>query len=146
MLAIGLGGVNLVGALVLGKLLGDGSLAEQLGGVVALASSIYWLLLGYGSGFLGIPLLRYFWIQGRNQKVEARNQQRQERAVALNQAGETLQHKLGFARQFAAETVVDENNLSYTTERDLTEQELGQADKVDAEWQRRLEGRIQDER
>jgi hypothetical protein len=146
MLAIGLGGVNLVGALVLGKLLGDGTLAEQLGGVVALASSIYWLLLGYGSGFLSIPLLRYFWIQGRNQKVEARNQQRQERAVALNQIGEALQHKLGFARQFAAETVVDESNLAYTTERDLTEQELDQADKIDAEWQRRLEGRIQDER
>jgi hypothetical protein len=139
MLAIGLGAFNLVGALVLGRLLGDGSIAQQLGGIVAFAAGIYWLLLGYGTGFLGIPLLRYFWIQGRNQKVEARNQQRQERAKSLNQASSLLQRKLNFARQFAAETVIDQSNLAYTTESDLTEQELQQADKIDAEWQRRLE-------
>lgn len=145
-LAIGLGGLNLIGALVLGGLLGDGSIAQELGGLVAFVSSIYWLLLGYGSGFLGIPLARYFWIQGRNRKVESRNDQRQMRAMALNQANETLQQKLGFAQQFAAETIVSEEDLAYTTERDLTEQELSQADKIDAEWQRRLEGRMQDER
>ncbi|NJO81164.1 MAG: hypothetical protein HC827_23485 [Cyanobacteria bacterium RM1_2_2] len=143
--AVALGGVNLIGALVLGSLLADGSIAQELGGFVEFVAGIYWLLLGYGTGFLGIPLARYFWVQGRNRKVDMRNQQRQERAVALNQATDAIQQKLDFARQFAAETVVSEADLAYTTEQDLTEQELLQADKIDAEWQRRLEGR-QEER
>ncbi len=143
--AVALGGVNLIGALVLGSLLADGSIAQELGGFVEFVAGIYWLLLGYGTGFLGIPLARYFWVQGRNRKVDVRNQQRQERAVALNQATDAIQQKLDFARQFAAETVVSEADLAYTTEQDLTEQELLQADKIDAEWQRRLEGR-QEER
>lgn len=139
LLAIGLGGINLVGALVLGGLLGDGSIAQELGGLVAFVAGIYWLLLGYGTGFLGIPLVRYFWVQGRNRKVETRNDQRQVRAMALNQLEETALNKLDFARQFAAETVIRADDLAYTTETDLTEQELSQADKIDAEWQRRLE-------
>lgn len=139
--AVALGGVNLVGALVLGSLLADGTVAQELGGFVEFVAGIYWLLLGYGTGFLGIPLVRYFWVQGRNRKVEARNQQRQSRATALNRAGDAIRQKLNFARQFATETVVSDADLAYTTEQDLTEQELLQADKIDAEWQRRLEGR-----
>jgi len=142
--AIGLGGANLIGALVLGGLLSGGSVAAGVG-IVGFVSSIYWLLLGYGTGFLGIPLVRYFWVQRRNQKVETRNQQRQAWAVALNQADDTTQQKLSYARQFAASTVIDANDLAYSTEQDLTEQELRRADKIDAEWQRRLEGRLQDE-
>lgn len=145
LVAIGLGGANLVGALVLGGLLGDGSLAQELGGLVGFAASIYWLLLGYGTGFLGIPLVRYFWVQARNRQVEARNQQRQSWAVALNQADDTTQQKLSYARQFAAATVIDASDLAYSTEQELTEQELRRADKIDAEWQQRLEGRRQDE-
>lgn len=136
--AIGLGGVNLVGALVLGSLLRDGTIAAELGGVVAFAAGIYWVLLAYGIGFLAIPLVRYFWIQWRNRAIEARNQRRQERAMALNQAGDEIKRKITYARQFAATTVIDESDLAYTTERDLTEQELLQADKIDEEWQRRL--------
>lgn len=136
--AIVLGGVNLVAALILGKLLSGGIIATQLGVLVAFVAGIYWLLLAYGIGFLALPLLRYFWVQWRNQKVEARNQQRQARAVELNQAGEVIQQKLAFAQQFAAATVIDESDLAYTTESDLTEQELQQTDKIDEEWRRRL--------
>lgn len=136
--AIGLGGVNLVAALVLGNLLSSGVVAAELGGLVAFVAGIYWLLLGYGIGFLAIPLIRYFWVQWRNQKVEARNQQRQARAIVLNEVGDTIQQKLAFARQFAATNVVNESDLAYSTESDLTEQELRQADKIDEEWQRRL--------
>jgi hypothetical protein len=139
MIAIILGGANLVGALVLGSMIANGA-ADLGGGFVQFVAGIYWLLLGYGTGFLGIPLARYFWVQGRNRKVEARNDQRQLRAMALNQANETVQQKLSYARQFAAETVVDAANLAYTTEQDLTEQESLQSDKIDAEWRRRLEG------
>lgn len=138
-MAAGLGGINLVGALVLGSLLQDGTIAAQLGGLVAFVGGIYGILLAYGVGFLGIPLARYFWIQWRNRGIEARNLLRQGRAIALNSGSEALNQKLSFAKQFAATTVVDEKALAYTTESDLTEQEFLNPDQVDAEWRKRLE-------
>ncbi|XHX76069.1 MAG: hypothetical protein RBJ76_16650 [Stenomitos frigidus ULC029] len=138
-LAVGLGGVNLVGALVLGSLLADGTVAIQLGGLVAFVQSIYWVLLGYGTAFLALPLLRYFWVQWRNGKINARNEARQQQAVQLNQADAKLQVKIAYAQQFATETVIGTDNLAYTTERDLLEQDVEQAPKLDAEWERRLD-------
>ncbi len=138
-LAIGLGSLNLIGALTLGSLLAGGVVAAQMGGLVAFVQAIFWVLLGYGSAFLAIPLLRYFWIQWRNRKIESRNQSRQDRAVVLNEADQDLQKKMLYAQQFAAETIVGTDNLAYTTEQDLIEQEIEQTDKIDAEWQRRLE-------
>ncbi|GAC1494208.1 MAG: hypothetical protein NVS2B14_07660 [Chamaesiphon sp.] len=75
-MSVGLGATNIVGGLVLGSLL-KGSIAQQLGGLVAFVKSIYWLLIGYGIAFLAVPLVRYFWIQWRNSRLEARNQKRQ---------------------------------------------------------------------
>lgn len=141
--AIGLGGINLVAALILGKLLSGGAIAAQLGGLVAFVAGIYWLLLGYGIGFLAIPLLRYFWVQWRNQAITVRNERRQARAIELNQAGDAVQQKIAFAQQFAATHVIDAADLAYTTETDLTEQELRQADKIDEEWRRRLDTETQ---
>ncbi|MBC7971236.1 MAG: hypothetical protein H7Z11_14145 [Verrucomicrobia bacterium] len=138
LLAIGLGGVNLIGALVLGKLLADGAAAAALGGLVAFVQSIYWVLLGYGSAFLALPLVRYFWVQWRNRKIAARNETRQSYAVQLNQADAKLQGKIVYAQQFATETVIGTTDLAYTTERDLVEQDVEQVSKIDAEWQRRL--------
>lgn len=138
-LAIGLGSLNLVGAAILGNLLGDGAIAAQLGGLVAFVQSIFWLLIAYGVGFLAIPLARYFWIQWRNRQIEARNQQRQDYAVALNQANPALQRKILYAQQFAGENVVTQENLAYTTEKDLLEQESERSAAIDAEWQRRLD-------
>lgn len=138
LLAIGLGALNFILALVLGSLL-RGDVAAQLGGLVAFVASIYWLLLGYGTAFLGIPLIRYFWIQGKNRKIADRNSSRQERAVALNQAGDTLRRKIEYARQFAAQKVIGEADITYTTETDLLEQDLQHSDKIDEEWRRRLQ-------
>lgn len=138
LLAIGLGGVNLIGALALGKLLADGSAAAALGGLVAFVQSIYWVLLGYGSAFLALPLVRYFWVQWRNRKIATRNETRQSYAVQLNQADAKLQGKIVYAQQFATETVIGTTDLAYTTERDLLEQDVEQVSKIDAEWQRRL--------
>ena len=139
MLAIGLGALNLILALVLGSLLQDGTVAAELGGVVALVASIYWLLLGYGTAFLVIPLLRYFWIQGRNRKIEARNSLRQGRAVALNGADEDLQQKITFARQFAQTKVISDRDITYTTETDLLDQNLKNIEQGDREWQQKLD-------
>jgi len=142
-LSAGLGGLNLVGALMLGSLLQDDEIAEvvkELGGLVALVDSIYWLLLAYGAAFLIIPLVRYFWIQWRNGKILANNQQRQERAIALEQADDQLQKKLAYASQFAAQNVISTADLAYTTETDLIEQEFQRSAQLDAEWQRKLDG------
>jgi hypothetical protein len=135
--AIGLGLLNVGGALFLGHLLAGGAAAGV--GLIAFVKSIYWALLTYGSAFLTIPLVRFFWLKGRNRAIARRNEERQERVVQLNQADDRLQAKLAYAQTFAAETVIDSKNLAYSTERDLADQELAQSDQIDAEWRRRLE-------
>lgn len=139
MISIGLGALNLILAMVLGSLLQDGTIAAELGGVVGLVASIYWLLLGYGTAFLAIPLVRYFWIQGRNSKIANRNSLRQSKAVALNQADDDLQQKIAFASQFAQTKVIGDRDITYTTETDLLDQSLENIDRGDQEWQQRLD-------
>ncbi|MEA5567747.1 hypothetical protein [Anabaena sp. UHCC 0399] len=139
MLSAGLGVANLVGALVLGSLLRDGIVAAQLGGLVAFVQGIYWLLLAYGIGFLGVPLIRYFWIKWRNGKILTRNRDRISRARLLANPNPDLQQKIDYARQFGTETVITNENLVYSTETDLLEQEVERSAQIDAEWQRRLE-------
>lgn len=136
MLAAGLGAVNLVGALVLGNLLSNSAIAS---GFIGFVSAIYPMILIYGVGFLTIPLIRYFWIQWKNSRIEARNQERQQRAMLLNQPDANLLQKLAYAREFAAENVLTGEDLAYTTETELTQQELEQSAKIDAEWQRRID-------
>ncbi|NCJ05220.1 hypothetical protein GS597_01535 [Synechococcales cyanobacterium C] len=138
LMAIGLGAVNLVGALVLQGLLADGAVAQELGGLVAFVQSIFWLLLAYGIGFLGVPLIRYYWIQRQNHRIEQRNQQRQTYVLRLKQSDESLQQKLRYAQQFANQSVITSDNLTYTTEKSLLEQEAERQDAIDTEWQRRL--------
>ncbi|KYC41547.1 hypothetical protein WA1_15965 [Scytonema hofmannii PCC 7110] len=123
MLSAGLGGANFVGALVLGSLLRNG-VAAQLGGLVAFVQGIYWLLLAYGTGFLVIPLIRYFWIQWRNSKISDRNRTRQSRARFLADPDTQLQQKISYARQFAVEKVIGTDDLAYSTETDLLEQQF----------------------
>ncbi|QLE58277.1 hypothetical protein [Nostoc sp. TCL26-01] len=139
MLSAGLGAVNLVGALILGSLLRDGTIAAQIGGLVAFVQGIYWLLLAYGIGFVTIPLVRYFWIKWRNSKITARNRDRQSRARILTNPNPALQQKIDYAQQFAQETFINNEDLVYTTETDLLEQEAENPKQIDAEWQRRLE-------
>ncbi|UNU24183.1 hypothetical protein [Microcoleus vaginatus] len=136
LLAAGLGAVNLVGALVLGNLLSNNLL---VGGFIGFVSAVYPMLLIYGVGFLAIPLIRYFWIQWKNSRIESRNQERQQRAMLLNEPDANLLKKLAYAREFAAENVLTGEDLAYTTETELTQQELEQSAKIDAEWQRRID-------
>lgn len=142
MLSIGWGGINIVLLLVLYALLQDA--AGELGGYVGFVQAIYGVLMAYGVSFLSIPLIRYFWVQSRNEKIERRNQQRRERAALLESPSPDLQQKLNYAKQFAALETIEAENLAYTTETDLVEQEVQQADKIDAEWAARLQ-QAQDE-
>ncbi len=141
MTAIGLGCINLIGALVLWNLLGDGTIAAELGGIVAFVQSSFWGLLAYGLGFLGIPLVRYYWLLGVNDRIKTRNQVREYRAETLRDPQPELQAKLAAAKTYAAETLIHQENLAYTTEKDLLEQELEQTEQIDADWQRLLEQR-----
>ncbi|MDJ0737732.1 MAG: hypothetical protein QNJ47_27370 [Nostocaceae cyanobacterium] len=138
LLSAGLGVVNFVGALVLGSLLQDGTVAAEIGGLVGFVQGIYWLLLAYGVGFLGVPLVRYFWIQWRNGKITGRNRARVYRANQLAKADVELQQKIAFARQFAGEKVIGKEDLVYSSDKDLLEQEVERSAQIDAEWQKRL--------
>lgn len=48
-----------------------------------------------------------------------RNAQRQERSLLVADA--VVQNKVGYARQFAAQKIIGEDNLAYTTQTDLLE-------------------------
>ncbi|MFM7447913.1 MAG: hypothetical protein ACKO24_04870, partial [Leptolyngbyaceae cyanobacterium] len=129
----------LVGAIVLGSLLaGAGGIVANVGGLLSFVQAIYWVILGYGLGFLGIPALRYFWIKQKNRTIAERNKQRQQKAAALQADNSTVQQKLTYAQQFAKETVITQQDLIYTTERGMLEQDAEQVDRIDAEWQQRL--------
>jgi flagellar basal body-associated protein FliL len=138
LLAIGLGGLNIILALVLGYFIKTGA-AAQTGGFVVFVTSSYWILLSYGMAFLLIPLIRYFWVQWRNHKIEQRNQKRRSQADLLRQNLAKLQQKLNFARQFARQQVITEADIAYTTETDLIDQNIQQKEKLDREWRKRLD-------
>ncbi|ELR99015.1 hypothetical protein [Gloeocapsa sp. PCC 73106] len=136
--AIALGCLNFILALVLGYLL-QGDLATQLGEFVTFVASIYWVLWGYGVSFLTIPLVRYFWLQGRNNKIRQRNQNRETVATMLSQASDSLGQKIAYARRFAAQKVIGDEDITYSTEQDLLDQNLQRADQIDQDWLNRLE-------
>ncbi|MEA5510016.1 hypothetical protein VB715_09590 [Crocosphaera sp. UHCC 0190] len=139
MLGIGLGALNFILALVLGSFLKTPDLVAQFGGFILFINSIYWLLLGYAIAFLGVPLIRYFWVQQKNSKIEERNSQRQARNKILEEKDKNLKQKLAYARQFATQKLITKSDITYTTEKDIIEQEIEQSDRIDQEWQRRLE-------
>ena len=135
-LASCLGGANFILAVVLGSMLQD---YQVSGGLVALVDSIYWFLLAYGTAFLAIPLVRYFWLKVKNYGIKNRNHQRNKLASTLEQGDVNLRDKVAYARQFASQKVIDEGDLAYTTQTDLIEQNISNSEKIDAEWQRRLD-------
>lgn len=139
-LAAGLGALNIIAAFVLNSLLRGGAVSAVTYGksIVLFAASIQWFLLGYGVLYLLIPLVRYFWIQGRNPQIIKRNQAREQRAIALNQADPSLHQKLTYASQFAQQKVIGDRDITYTTQDDLLDQNIKNADKIDQDWQRRI--------
>jgi len=106
-------------------LLQDPRLIGQLTGFLGFASAAYGFLLGYAILFLTVPLVRYFVLKFLiNPKIAARNQQRVVRFNQLKQLSDALKQKLDFARQFAtSQEVIGADNLAYTTETDLNDQE-----------------------
>ena len=130
--AIFLGGINFILALVLGSLLTP-EVAQQIGGFITFVDSIYGLLITYAVSYLAIPLIRYFWLQRRNSKIEERNAKRQERANILESNPE-LQAKIIYAQQFANQHIITGENVVYSTEKDLLEQ----TDEMHRDWDKKL--------
>lgn len=62
MLLIGLGIVNFVGVLVLGLLLENDIVIENIRGFIVFVEVIYFVLLVYGISFLVLLLICYFWV------------------------------------------------------------------------------------
>jgi hypothetical protein len=134
-LSAGLGIFYLVASLWLGSLLSAPALAGKLSGFLGFVSGAYGFLLGYAILFLSVPLARYFVLQMLNTRVAAKNQQRISRAQSLQKPNPTLKQKLGFARQLATgQKVISADDLAYSTETDLTDQEYAKMLKeMDAE-------------
>jgi hypothetical protein len=124
MLSAGLGILNFAGAIFLGILFRDHQVVTRMGEFIGFVHSIYWLLMAYGTGFLGIPLVRYFWIKLQNDKIATRNRDRVEKARLIADADTALQQKIAYARQFAGEKVIGKEDSVYSTGKDLLEQEF----------------------
>lgn len=125
-LSIGLGIFYLVSALVLSNLLQNPRLATTLnsGGFLGLVNASMGFLLGYAVLFLSTPAVRYFVLQFLNGGIRDRNQKRSVNAQKIQNPSADLKEKLDFARTFATkQEVIDQNNLAYTTEEDLADQE-----------------------
>jgi hypothetical protein len=116
-LAIVLGAVNIILALILGSLLTP-EMAQEMGDFILFINFLFPLLLTYAISYLSIPLIRYFWLQNRNNKVRERNYQREEKANLLA-ASKELELKINYAQQFANQTIISQENLAYSTEKDL---------------------------
>ncbi|WP_338430284.1 hypothetical protein [Synechococcus elongatus] len=134
---IALGGVNLLLAALFGGLLLLPSVAS-LGGVVALVAGLYDFLLIYAIGFLAVPAVRWFWIQRQNQAIRCRNRDRQRWADSLRKPSAALRKKLEQLAPWQTQAKIEADNLIYSSDRDLLEQELAQDSAIAAEWQQRL--------
>ena len=134
-LAAGLGALNFVGAVILGSMLTGAQVSSEF---ILFVESIYWFLWAYGAAFLGVPLGRYLWLQRKNAKIEARNEQRQSLTRLLASATPTTQRKLSYAKTLATATVLNKEDAVYTTETDLLDQNIQNKDALDAEWLKRL--------
>lgn len=130
-MAIGLGGLNLFGVIILGTMLKNMTVSPS--GFVSFVSSIFPLLQIYAGSFFAIPLIRWFFVQNKNAQIVKRNRAREQRAKALVSPNLSLRRKLLSARDMAQKTFISQDRIVYSTDRDLYEQ-----DYESREWDRRF--------
>ncbi|KAJ7976123.1 Iron-sulfur cluster biosynthesis family protein [Quillaja saponaria] len=130
-MVIGLGGLNLFGVIILGTMLKD--LAVAPSGFIRFVADIFPLLQIYAGSFFAIPLVRWFFIQKKNTEIEKRNKVRQQCARALELPDLSLRRKLLSARDMAQRTVIGQDQIVYTTDKDLIEQDYEARD-----WDKRF--------
>ncbi|KAI4354429.1 hypothetical protein L6164_003290 [Bauhinia variegata] len=130
-MVIGLGGLNLFGVIILGTMLKDMTVAPS--SFIKLVADIFPLLQIYAGSFFAIPLFRWFFICQKNAKIEKRNRARQQCAKALELPDISLRQKLVSARDMAQKTVIGQDQIVYSTDKDLIEQ-----DYEAREWDKRF--------
>ncbi|KAJ1279385.1 hypothetical protein BS78_04G152000 [Paspalum vaginatum] len=127
----GLGGLNLFGVIILGNLLKQMTVTP--GGLISFAAQLYPLLQIYAGSFFAIPLFRWFLLRKTNNDIRKRNKAREQRAQELVSPDSSLRRKLLSARDMAQRKVITPEEIVYTTEKDLVEQ-----DYEVKEWERRF--------
>ncbi|CAL5021660.1 unnamed protein product [Urochloa decumbens] len=127
----GLGGLNLFGVIILGNLLKQMTVTP--GGLISFAAQLYPLLQIYAGSFFAIPLFRWFLLRKTNNDIKKRNTAREQRAQELLSPDSSLRRKLLSARDMAQRKVITPEEIVYTTEKDLSEQ-----DYEVKEWERRF--------
>ncbi|KAF3441655.1 hypothetical protein FNV43_RR15570 [Rhamnella rubrinervis] len=130
-MVIGLGGLNLFGVIILGTMLKEMAVAPS--GFIKFVGDIFPLLQIYAGSFFTIPLFRWFFMQRKNAEIEKRNRAREESARALEVPDLTLRRKLLSARDMAQKRVIGQDQIIYSTDKDLFEQ-----DYEAREWDRRF--------
>lgn len=135
--SIALGAANLVGVLFLSSLVRDAQVVRSLGnGLVSFMANTLPFFQAYAVSFFAIPAFRWFNLQRKNSKIEARNSARLQRALALSKASAPLRRKLSNARAQADRVVIGSDKIIYSTEKDTAEQDLEAA-----EWEQRFQQR-----
>ncbi|XP_062219213.1 uncharacterized protein At5g03900, chloroplastic-like isoform X2 [Phragmites australis] len=127
----GLGGLNLFGVIILGNLLKQ--MAVTPGGLISFAAQLYPLLQIYAGSFFAIPLFRWFLLRKTNNDIRRRNKAREQRAQELVSPDSSLRRKLLSARDMAQRKVITPEEIVYTTEKGLLDQ-----DYEVKEWERRF--------
>ncbi|CAM0945737.1 unnamed protein product [Alopecurus aequalis] len=127
----GLGGLNLFGVIILGNLLKQ--MTTTPGGLISFAAQLFPLLQIYASSFFAIPLFRWLLLRKTNNDIARRNTAREERAQELVSPEPSLRRKLRSARDMAQRKVITPEDIVYTTEKDLLDQEYEVK-----EWERRF--------
>ncbi|KAH1226125.1 chloroplastic protein [Glycine max] len=131
-MVIGLGGLNLFGVIILGTMLNaltsvflliqrDTAVAPS--SFIKFVADIFPLLQIYAGSFFAIPLVRWFFIRKKNADIEKRNKARQQCAQVLELPDTSLRQKLFSARDMAEKTVIGQDQIVYSTDKDLLEQE-----------------------
>ncbi|KAK7339412.1 hypothetical protein VNO77_20077 [Canavalia gladiata] len=120
-MVIGLGGLNLFGVIILGTMLKDMAITPS--GFIKFVAGIFPLLQIYAGSFFAIPLVRWFFIRKSNADIEKRNKARQQCAQVLELPNTSLRQKLFSARDMAQRKVIGQDQIVYSTDKDLLEQE-----------------------
>lgn len=131
-MVIGLGGLNLFGVIILGTMLKNTTVAPA--GFISFVTDIFPLLQIYAGSFFAIPLFRWFFLRKTNSDIEKRNKAREQRARLLEMPDLSLRRKLLSARDMAQKTVIGQDQIVYTTEKDLYEQDYDAR-----EWDKRFQ-------
>eukprot|EP00250_Pteridium_aquilinum_P033184 c5290_g1_i1 orf=183-1754(-) len=133
-LVIGLGAVNLIGVVILSSWLRDATLVGRFGvGLVPFMAKILPLLQVYTASFFAIPAIRWFSLQRKNADIVKRNAARGQWQQLLQRPDLMLRKKLENTWNLAKRTVIGRDQIIYSTQKDIADQELDAQD-----WEQRF--------